>query len=122
MKVILVIDDELVTANMLQIALEDEGYRVVVAHNGKTGLARAREARPDLVLLDFMMPIMDGPATLAQMRADEVLSSVPVILMSSIDEKSVGSNVAGYRRFVRKPFKLDSLMRLIQEVLGADRE
>jgi DNA-binding response OmpR family regulator len=120
MRAILVIDDELVIANMLQIALEDEGYRAIVAHNGKAGLASAREVRPDLVLLDFMMPIMDGPATLAALRADEALSTVPVIIMSSIDERTVSSAMSGYQRFIRKPFRIDFLIEVIGQILGSE--
>jgi DNA-binding response OmpR family regulator len=120
MRAILVIDDELVIANMLQIALEDEGYQAIVAHNGKAGLESAREVRPDLVLLDFMMPIMDGPATLAALRADEALSTVPVIIMSSIDERTVSSAMSGYQRFIRKPFRIDFLIEVIGQILGSE--
>ena len=120
MKTILVIDDELAIADVLQLALEEEGYRAIVAHNGKAGLACAQASAPDLILLDFMMPIMDGPSTLATMRKDAALSDVPVIIMSSVDERSVAPAIVGYQSFIRKPFRFEVLFGLIRQLLASE--
>ena len=69
MTIILVVDDEPLIAMALEAALEDVGYEVVTAANGRQGLERLAEVRADLVLLDMMMPIMGGPAMLAAMAA-----------------------------------------------------
>jgi len=119
-KTILVVDDELTVADMIQAALEEEGFQAVVAHNGRAALAQAKVTAPDLILLDFMMPIMDGPATLAAIRADTLLADVPVIIMSSVDEKMVASLVTGHQNFIRKPFTLHALYSLIRRQLASD--
>jgi CheY-like chemotaxis protein len=79
MTIILVVDDEPLIAMALEAALEDAGYEVVTAANGRQGLERLAEARADLVLLDMMMPIMGGPAMLAAMVAHPELAGIPLI-------------------------------------------
>ena len=66
---ILVVEDEFGIAEVLQSALTDAGHDVVLAINGKQGLERMKETRPDLVILDFMMPVLDGPGMLGVMRS-----------------------------------------------------
>jgi CheY-like chemotaxis protein len=116
-KTILVIDDEYGIADLLKFALEDTNYRVLTAPNGKIGLALAQNETPDLVLLDVMMPIMDGPATLRALQAHEALREIPVIMMSSINEGSVRALCDGFVGFVRKPFYLDALLNLVGKAL-----
>lgn len=116
-KTILVIDDEYGIAELLQFALEDANYRVLTAPNGKMGLAIAQNELPDLVLLDVMMPIMDGPATLRALQANEALREIPVVMMSSINETSVRALCEGFAAFVRKPFHLDALFSLVEKMM-----
>ena len=71
MQTVLIVDDEFGVAEVLQSILEDEGYRAVTAINGKQGLARLAEVTPDLVMLDYMMPILDGTKTLEAIRQQE---------------------------------------------------
>src|ERR1700760_2544132 len=80
---ILVIDDEFSVAEVLQSVLGDAGHEVVTAVNGRQGLELLGKRPPDLVLLDFMMPIMDGPAMLAAMRKHPAYRNVPAVVMSS---------------------------------------
>jgi DNA-binding response OmpR family regulator len=116
-KTILVIDDEYGIADLLQFALEDANYRVLTAPNGKMGLAAAQQHHPHLILLDVMMPIMDGPATLRALKADETLRDIPVVMMSSIDEARVAQLCQGFVVFVRKPFNLDALLGLVEKTM-----
>jgi DNA-binding response OmpR family regulator len=116
-KTILVIDDEYGIADLLQFALEDANYRVLTAPNGKMGLAIAEKEPPDLVLLDVMMPIMDGPATLRALQANEALREIPVVMMSSVDERSVRALCDGFAGLVRKPFHLDALLSLVGKAM-----
>ncbi|AWM85942.1 response regulator [Microvirga sp. 17 mud 1-3] len=118
MKTILVVDDEWAIAEVLEALLGDEGYRVIVANNGKQGLERLGEWRPDLIMLDFMMPIMDGPATFALLKANPATSSIPVILMSSLPEETVAERCAGYSAFLRKPFRIAAVLDAIDKALG----
>jgi CheY-like chemotaxis protein len=96
--------------------LEDEGYRVVTAINGKQGLARLAEHNPDAVMLDYMMPVMNGADMLAAMQSDPAWASLPVVMMSSLDEATIRECCTGYAVFLRKPFRmanvLDALARM----------
>jgi CheY-like chemotaxis protein len=118
---ILVVDDEFGVADILAAALEDEGYRVITAANGKQGLEKLAQHRPDLVIVDYMMPVLDGPAMIRTMRADRSFEDVPVILMSSLAETVVKERlVDGYDSFIRKPFRLGPLLETVARTLKND--
>jgi CheY-like chemotaxis protein len=97
--------------------LEDEGHRVFVAMNGRQALQRLGSDRIDVILLDFMMPVLDGPETLAELRAAEHTRDIPVIMMSSIDENVAQRRAQGYDVFMRKPFSITELDEAIARVL-----
>ncbi|HET8728165.1 MAG TPA: response regulator [Alphaproteobacteria bacterium] len=118
MRTILVVDDEFGIAEVLVTALEDEGYRVFVAANGRQGLERLGEITPDLVILDFMMPLMDGIAMARAMRADPANAGIPVIMMSSVPEASVRERFDGYAAFLRKPFLISDLLDLVAKTVS----
>jgi CheY-like chemotaxis protein len=119
-KTVLVIDDEWAIAEVLEALLTDEGYRVIVAQDGRHGLERAAEGPPDVILLDFMMPVMDGPATLAALRADPETALVPVILMSSLPEATVAERIRGYVTFLRKPFRIMTVLDAVEAALRSN--
>jgi CheY-like chemotaxis protein len=112
-KTILIIEDERVIAEILSAVLQDEGYNVVVADNGKTGLATLPKTRPDLVLCDVMMPIADGRAVARAMSSDPELRSIPLIMMSA---GGAAPNEPGvrYKAFIRKPFDLNQLIDTVE--------
>ncbi len=83
MKKIVVIEDEEALRNLLQKKLTEEGYSVEVTENGEEGLKKVREVKPDLILLDIIMPKMGGFEVLEEMRKDESISSIPVIVVSN---------------------------------------
>jgi DNA-binding response OmpR family regulator len=116
MKTILVVDDEFGIADTLSSVLTDEGYRVMVAMNGEQGLARMAEMKPDLVLVDFMMPVKSGPEMVRDMRASEDLAGIPVILMSAVSEAMVREECE-FSAFLRKPFDIDKLLATVAAVL-----
>lgn len=125
MTTILIVDDEYALVETLTDLLQDEGFRVVTAANGKDGLERALAERPDLVLTDLMMPISDGRELIRGIQADPEIAATPIILMSS-SPKSVALangetgplNVAA---FLRKPFHWRSLKEAIEAVVGKGR-
>lgn len=117
MALVLVVDDEFGIANLLQDVLEDEGHEVLVASNGWQALERAREEIPELVLTDFMMPVMDGAGLLKAMAAEPSLATVPIVLMSSLPEEAIAERCSGYAKFVRKPFKIFDMIDLVTELL-----
>ena len=106
MALVLVVEDELSIAKLLEDVLTDEGYRVVIAGNGRQALEVAARQTPSIVITDFMMPVMDGAALLRHWTADAVLRKVPVIIMSSLPEATVVQRCSGYVAFVRKPFRI----------------
>jgi CheY-like chemotaxis protein len=116
-KTVLVIDDEWAIAEVLDALLSDEGYRVIVAHDGRHGLERLAEWPPDVIMLDFMMPIMDGPATLAALKANPATADIPVILMSSLPQETVAERSSGYSTFLRKPFRIMSVLDAVEAAL-----
>ena len=122
MPLILIIDDEFSVAEVVEAILTDAGHEVVTASNGQQGLERAKEKRPDLVLLDFMMPIMGGPSTIKALREEPGLRDVPIVVMSSLPESTVASSAEGeYAAFLSKPFKIRDVVDTVNHVLGDDR-
>jgi len=117
---VLIVEDEALLAMMLEDLLHDEGFEVSTAGNGKEGLATLREDRPDVVLLDMMMPVMDGPAMLRAMEADTALAGIPVIIISSLPEQTVRERVDGYAAYLRKPALSQSLLATISDVLATN--
>jgi len=116
MKTILVVEDEQVIAEILSVVLQEEGYRVVMAGNGKEGLARLAETHPDLVLCDVMMPVVDGRDMVRAMSADPDYRSIPVVMMSAAHLPPRAADYS-YAAFIRKPFDLDYLVSTIEHVL-----
>jgi CheY-like chemotaxis protein len=122
MTTILVVDDEPLIATALEAALEDAGYQVVTAANGRQGLDRLAEARADVVLLDMMMPVMSGPAMLAAMRASPELAGIPVIILSSLPDSITRVRANGAAEILRKPYTAKEIQDVITRVLGEVRE
>ena len=118
MATVLVVDDEFGIAELFDAILTDEGYRVLTAINGRHGLEMLAQERPDLMFLDYMMPVMDGAALLRAMAADPMLHAIPVVVMSSMPEASVAERCSGYAAFLRKPFKLSEVVALTERLLG----
>jgi CheY-like chemotaxis protein len=118
MATVLVVEDEFGIAELIDAILIDEGHRVVMAANGKQGLEMLTKEHPDLVFLDFMMPVMDGSAMLRSMREDPAFDNVPVVLMSSMPEAAVAERCSGYTIFVRKPFKIADIVSLTARLIS----
>ena len=116
MRTVLVVDDEFGTVEVLVAALEDTGYRVLTAANGRRALERLEENRPDLVISDFMMPLMDGAALVSAMRAKPSLRDIPVIMMSAAPEAALRKHLDGYAAFLRKPFRMPALLEIIDSI------
>jgi CheY-like chemotaxis protein len=116
---VLVVDDEFSVAEVLESILEDAGHEVLTGSNGREALQHASKRRPDLVLLDFMMPIMGGSSVVEAMREDPALCNIPVVIMSSLPESTISESVSGmYAAFLRKPFKLKAVIDVVDAVLG----
>lgn len=116
MKTLLIVDDKLSLTRMLQDYLGSEGYRTIVADNGKNALYTARHAKPDLILLDLMMPEMDGFEFLKSYRQE---ADTPVIMVtaSGYKENALVGLELGADDYITKPFDLEVLSARIKAVL-----
>ena len=113
---VLIVEDDKNIQELLQLYLEKEGYAVTVAGDGGQGLAKFRAIKPDLVLLDVMMPVMDGWEVCKAIRAE---SRTPVIMLTAkgeLDDKITGLK-AGADDYVTKPFEMRELIARIEAVL-----
>lgn len=119
MRTVLVVDDEFGVAEVLDAILSDEGYHVITATNGRQALARIAEQRPDLVLLDYMMPILDGVAVLRALSADPAAHNLPVVVMSALPEEAISTETKRYAAFLRKPFRIKTVLAAIACALPA---
>jgi two-component system response regulator MprA len=113
---ILVIDDDEKITSFLRRALAYEGYRVETAPDGQAGLARARDRQPDLVVLDYMMPGLDGPEVARRLRGG---GDVPILMLTARDEVAdrVAGLDAGADDYLVKPFALEELLARIRALL-----
>ena len=117
MPTVLVVDDEFGIVDVLETILIDEGYRVLTACNGKQGLESLATERPDVVLLDFMMPILGGVEMLAAMMAEPAYRHIPVIMISSLAEKVLAEKCTGYVAYLRKPLGTTAVLSTVARVL-----
>lgn len=115
MATILVVDDELPLREMIAVVLEEGGYEVLQAGNGREALALLEHTLPALVVADVMMPFVSGIALLAAMRSRAELAGIPVILMTAAERERALS--AGAAAVLDKPFNLDALEALVRRWL-----
>jgi len=123
MKKILVIEDETAYVRLLQDELRNNGYTVIDASDGKTGLALAKLERPDLILLDIRMPGMDGMELLTNLRKDSYGKTAKVILLTNLEPddsilKKVLEDQPSYY-LVKSDIQLSELLNKIKELVGA---
>jgi len=120
-KVVVCIEDEPEMIELVKLILGRRGFELVGAVGGREGLETVRELKPDLVLLDLMMPDMDGWEVYQQMKTDDDLKSIPVIVVTakaqSID-KVLGLHIAKVDDYVTKPFGPQELLQSVNKVLG----
>ena len=117
---VLVVDDDPVIVKLLQVNFEMEGYQVITASDGEEGLQRARESMPDVMLLDVMMPKMNGLQVAAMLKGDDTTAAIPIVLLSA---KAQAADVQAGRavadEYITKPFDplelLDRVSKLIAE-------
>jgi signal transduction histidine kinase/DNA-binding response OmpR family regulator len=109
---VLVIDDDPVVQDLMKSFLGKEGYHVVVAAGGEEGLAEARRHRPDVITLDVAMPRMDGWTVLGAIKADPKLADIPVIMLTMVDNKSMGYAL-GAADYMTKPLNRDRLAAIL---------
>lgn len=120
MAVVLVVDDEPDVLLLLRVNLEIEGHQVLLAGDGEVGLEKTRAEEPDLVLLDAMMPVMDGWSVLEALQG----GGPPVVVVSAKAQPAdvLRALELGAVDFVAKPFSLDNLLGLVRDLVDAEPE
>jgi CheY-like chemotaxis protein len=118
---VLVVDDDAVIRNLLEVNLQLEGYEVSLAIDGGDALTQVAAAPPDLILLDVMMPGMDGWDVAKRLKNDEIAAAIPVVLLTA---RAMRADVQrgtdlGVEGYVTKPFDPDELLAVIDRLLGA---
>jgi CheY-like chemotaxis protein len=109
---ILIVEDEWEIAETLSDVLSEHGYHTETAANGEEALASMRRRMPDLIILDLMMPVMDGETLLRVMKSDEIYRHIPVLVLSAVGGERM-ARLAGVP-FLRKPPDLDTLLAAIR--------
>jgi DNA-binding response OmpR family regulator len=120
-KMVVCIEDEPEMIDLVKLILGRKGFDLIGAVGGREGLETVRKLKPDLVLLDLMMPDMDGWEVYQQMKADDELKDIPVIVVTakaqSID-RVLGLHIAKVDDYVTKPFGPQELLQSVNKVLG----
>jgi len=118
-KKIVLAEDEPQIARLVEFKLKKEGYQVVCKENGKEALEAIKADRPDLILLDVMMPVMDGYEVLRQIKEDENLRNIPVIMLTArAQERDVVKGIdSGVEDYITKPFHPAELLARVKRIL-----
>ncbi len=122
-KKIMVVDDEPYIARVIKFKLEQEGYIVISANDGVTGLAKIREEKPDMVLLDVMMPGMTGYEVCQQIKGDAELAGIPVVILTAKGQERDREHgfSMGASDYITKPFSPNRLLELVKSIVGEAR-
>jgi DNA-binding response OmpR family regulator len=127
MKKIVLVDDDVEFCEATKILLESQGYEVTLAYDGKEGLKKVRGEKPDLVILDVMMPEMNGYDVCVVIKADSKLNMIPVILLTGVDKaffetaytKHMGMMTEA-DDYIAKPVEAEELAAHVESFLGKD--
>lgn len=122
MKKILIVDDEQDIVESLKFVLESSDYTCYCAYNGEDGLKLARDIMPDLIILDVMMPRINGYKISRLLKFDKKYKDIPILMVtarSQEEDKLIGEET-GVDEYITKPFDLDEVLKIVQKYLGAE--
>ncbi|MBW2149222.1 MAG: response regulator [Deltaproteobacteria bacterium] len=121
---ILVVDDEPDVQEMIKVALEGAGYEVIVADNGREGVDKARKEKPEGIVLDIMMPEMDGFTACKELKNDPDTENIPILILTGLGEKISSTRYARNMGlsleaddFLEKPVEPDEMVKRLKEIL-----
>lgn len=119
-KKLLLVDDDAQIHDLYKLRLTNAGFTVVEAWNGKEGLEAAKKEKPDLILLDVMMPVMDGSRMLLELKEDNELKNIPVLILTGLEDRPIDVRVAkevGAVDFINKAVEFKELLARIKGTL-----
>ncbi|MBU1863470.1 MAG: response regulator [Candidatus Omnitrophica bacterium] len=114
-KTILLVEDEVKLRTNIKVFLEMNGYQTVEAGNGEEGLRAVRKSAPDLIITDIMMPKMDGYSLLRELKCDDQLKKIPVIVLTAKEGLRDLCTIEGAVEFLAKPFELNAILEIIKK-------
>ncbi|MFD2655737.1 response regulator [Gracilibacillus thailandensis] len=116
-KTVLVVDDQIGIRLLLEEVIQQEGYNVELALNGKEALDKILDNKPDLIMLDYKLPIIDGPTLVEKLEKDHII--IPTIIMSGLPEKAQEDvqNLQSVFQTIAKPFQLNDIRQLLKHIL-----
>jgi len=119
MKKILIADDRSEVVELVKVTLEGEGYRTIDASDGREALEKIRKEKPDLILLDIVMPKMNGFEVLSRVKKDPKTKEIPIVMLTAQGQKvdQEKGRRLGARDYITKPFSLSHLLNKIEEIL-----
>ena len=124
LKKVLIVDDDRDCLQLVKDYLESKGFLTITAFEGETGLAKAKQLVPDLIILDVMMPLMDGITVLQKLKQDASTEKIPVIMLTAKDrdEDVLKGYDFGAEYYITKPFDLKQLIMGVKLMLGMDSD
>ncbi|HBN07078.1 MAG TPA: hypothetical protein DD435_00015 [Cyanobacteria bacterium UBA8530] len=123
-KKILVVEDEVTNQEVAEIILKNQGYDVVIANNGQEGIDMALSHHPDLIIMDILMPVLDGLTATRRLKADPRTKDIPIITVTakaSSSDKSA-AQAAGSEGFLAKPYRNRTLSDIVKSFLKDEKE
>ena len=120
-KVILLVEDDTFLSNIYKTKFEMEGYQVITAMDGEAGLTFVKTKKPDLILLDILLPKMDGFSVLKEIKADEKIKDIPVILLTNLGQKddvSKGLELGAVDYLIKAHFKPSETVGKVRKIIG----
>jgi two-component system, OmpR family, response regulator len=117
-RTILIVDDDLAMQTVLEIALREAGYQVILASDGQEGIEKLMTLQPDLVICDIMMPQMDGVETFQQIKEQLQDNGIPIFIMTALNRKPwFAALEAEGAVIIQKPFDIDKFLGLVNDML-----
>jgi DNA-binding response OmpR family regulator len=121
-KLLLIVEDEKDMAEIIKLRLEANGYSVILAEDGQEGLEKAKKEKPDLIVLDIMLPKMDGYKVCGLLKSNYKYAKIPIILFTARaqDKDKEMAKEVGANAYITKPFDPEQLLKKIGELLKGD--
>jgi DNA-binding response OmpR family regulator len=123
-KMVLIAEDSPGVIDLLQLILADAGFGTAVAMDGQEAITKSREVRPDLILLDIMLPVMDGWEVATRILTDRRTADIPIIFLTA--RAGIQEQLRGWRmpifEYITKPFEIDDLLQKVEAVLSTEPE
>lgn len=122
-KTILVVDDEAEIRKVLMMRLSSAGYETIEAGNGKDAFNIAKEKKPDLIILDIMMPGMDGMSTSQQLKDNESTKNIPIVFLTGLQDKDSEqtNHLSGDNIIFAKPYDSNELLAMVKKLIGESK-